>query len=263
MLPRKAFKKNSAMLMFCLALSACATQPWQEAEQRYQDWAKETGAVKVFSVHKQRTLDELGAFDFDRRFYIYETLDEIANKLEKSPKRTVLKKVRTNTFEKFPILELWDRDLDGQPDQFVYFHEKGNIHAFGFIFDLNKDGRVDYLVLNGGPMFTKELFYWMNYHWIDSNYDGKVDIKVNNAVNLETGKWPPKLGLTVWVYDSDFDGYIDKAEYLSEGIAKPVPEKEGILTVNWSLQDIRVAVGKDRLGDFETKILADVNAAMR
>jgi hypothetical protein len=258
------FKKNLTVLILGLALSACATQPGQEAKQRYQDWAKETETVKVFFVHKQRTLDELGAFDFDRRFYIYETLDEIANKLWKSPKRTIVKKTKIEEHGEVAILELSDRDLDGQPDMFAFLsEEEGDTQDFGFLFDLNKDGRADYLVFNGGPMFTKELeIYWMNYHWIDSNYDGRIDIKVNNAVALDASKLPQK-GLTAWLYDSDFDGYTDKAEYIGVGITRAVEEKEGTLTVNWLLKDISIDVGKDPMGEGLTLLLANINAAIQ
>lgn len=268
--------KLSLAFSLVLLLSACTTQSWQEASQRYEDWVKGTStskpkdtpkdveAVKVMSVHKKRTLDELGNFDFGRRLYIYETLDEIANKLWKSPTTTILTKKNIDTFEKFPILELIDRDLDGQPDQFAYVAEEGgSTQEFGFFFDLNKDGRVDYLVFNGGPMFTQELkFYWMNYHWIDSNNDGRVDMKVNNAVSLEAGKQPSKPDLTVWLYDIDLDGKIDAAEYLGEGIVKPVPQNDGVLSVNWFMRDRSIPVGKESIADLENKILADINEAV-
>jgi len=257
-------KKNLTVFILGLTLTACATQPGQEAEQRYIDLAQETEAVKVFSVHKQRTLDELGTFAFDRRFYIYETLDEIANKLWTSPKSTIVKKTRIEEHGEVGILQLSDRDLDGQPDMFALLPAEGDdTQDFGFLFDLNKDGRADYLVFNGGPMFTKESeFYWMNYHWIDSNYDGQIDIMVNNAVAQDASKSPQK-GLTAWLYDSDFDGYTDKAEYMGVGITKAVEEKEGVLTVNWLLEDISIDVGKDPMGEGLTLLLADINAAIQ
>jgi len=257
------YKLNQYLLAAILTIFAvgCATT---QSEPITAASNVKTEDVKVFSVHKQRTLDELGAFDFDRRFYIYQALDEIANKLKESPKYTIVKKTRIGEDGSGAILELSDRDLDGQPDEFAFRPAEGaHTQDYGFMFDLNKDGRSDYLIFSGGPMITKEFeFYWMNYHWIDSNYDGRIDIKVNNAVAID-GSESAQKGLTAWLYDSDFDGYTDKAEYIGVGIMKAVEEKEGTLTVNWLLEDRRINVGKDPAGEGLNQILAYINAAIQ
>ncbi len=64
----------------------------------------------------------------------------------------------------------------------------------------------------------------MNYHLIDSNYDGKIDIMVYGVV-LDGGCLDEKV--RAWLYDTDFDGIIDKAEYLGPGVEMPIPETEG------------------------------------
>ena len=251
-------KKNLTVLILGLTLSACATQPGQEAE--------DTEAAKVFSLHKKKTLDELGHFDFDNRLYIHETLNEMAYRLYKTPYSMIVKNTTIEREGGVSTLVLRDRDIDGQPDQFAYLPEgESDTMDFGFLFDLNKDGHADYLVFNGGPLFTKEFkFLWMNYHWIDSNYDGQVDILVNNAVTLDDEEKSPQKGLTAWLYDSDFDGYIDKAEYLSAGFIEPVPEKDGVLTVNWFLQDQEIIIGENEwIKGLSSVVLKDINAILQ
>ena len=230
--------------------------------------AKDTEAAKVFYLHKKKTLDELSHFDFDNRLYIYQTMDEMVYRLYKTPYNAIVKNTtieREGAFS-FSTLVLRDRDADGQPDQFIYLPEGENDSMdFGFLFDLNKDGRADYLVFNGGPMATEEgKFLWMNYHWIDSNYDGRVDILVNNAVTLDGEETHPQKGLTAWMYDSDFDGYIDTAEYLSAGFVKPVPVKDGVLVVNWVLQDQKIVIGEGEwVKNLSSVVLKDINANLQ
>ena len=51
-----------------------------------------------------------------------------------------------------------DRDGDGKADEFIFFQKKGeNVQDFGFIFDLDNNGRIDYIVFNGGVCFTKDF----------------------------------------------------------------------------------------------------------
>lgn len=202
----------------------------------------ETEAIRTYSVYKQKTLDELGPFAFERRLYVYQTMDALASQLAKSGKGSLLKKERTKAsggfFEKFPILELVDKDLDGKADQFCYLPIKGGYSAeWGIVFDQNHDGKIDYLVFNGGPLglITKdkklERMVWQNYHWIDSNYDGKVDIFVySNNIDLDGDKSLDE-GVSGWVYDTDFDGLIDRAEYLGDGFQQPAEKKEGYFII--------------------------------
>ncbi len=108
-------------------------------------------------LRKEATTEKLETFKFNERKNIYQTLDELANRLRASRKYTVLIRKETNSFEDFPILELVDRDGDGKADMFVYVTKSGELpkgypfrgsQEFGFIFDLNKDGKIDYVVFN-------------------------------------------------------------------------------------------------------------------
>jgi hypothetical protein len=231
----------------------------------------ESQNIRALPVHKERTIDVLGPFDFERRVYIHETMDGLAKQLWGSGKRCVLKSEKTKGsgkfFETFPILELADKDLDGKADQFAYLTEKGNdSREFGFVFDLNRDGKVDYIVFNGGllPVITKDKklkkLVWHNYHWIDSNYDGRVDIQVyTNYIDLDGDKSPDEA-ISGWVYDTDFDGLIDKAEYLGDGFQQPAEKKEEFFV-------IKTPFGEDKWGPeegfhFADMMLSDINSLM-
>lgn len=154
------------------------------------------------------------------------------------------------------------REFDGKPDMFATPPPQGDKQDFGFLFDLNKDGQVDYVVFNGGPIFYEDTeFYWMNYHWIDSNYDGRIDIAVNNAVSLGARKSLPQKGLTAWIYDSNFDGYADSAGYLGGGITEVIEEENGTLTVNYFTDEKSISIGKEPI--FESKVMDIINAAIK
>lgn len=262
-------RQELPILFFILTVAACSTQSWQEASQNYEDWIKSTAgdkgihAAKAISAYKRKMLGEIDGFEYEERLQIYQTVDGIADRLRKSPESRDITNTSSQFGEKTMSLRLLDRDLDRVPDQFAYLQAgERSTQEFGFMFDLNKDGRMDYLVFNGGPAITSEAkMYWMNYHWIDSNYDGKVDIKVNNAVSPDSGRLPDS-GITAWIYDSDFDGYADKAEYLGPGIVEPIRENNGILTVNWFHNDRNIVIGADLIGEDQNRILADINAAL-
>lgn len=218
--------------------------------------------VREVAVYKQEALDELGPFTYEKRMYFLRTLDGMANQLVKSRTYSVVKKEGSRkVFKDFTILELVDRDLDGKPDQFAYESGKRQkTDEFGIMFDLNRDGKVDYLVFNGGLAFTKDFkkAAWFNYHWIDSNYDGRIDISVyNNCVSLDGDSFYDE-GVSAWAYDTDFDGFVDKAEYLGDNFQKPVEKGEGSFFV------IRAFLGKMEVEDFglQSMILSDINSLM-
>ena len=152
----------------------------------------------------------------DNKLYVYETIDYRSHTLRTSKTVEKLYASKTTTMPEHPYLAILDSDHDGAPDQFVYQEVKGKPSVeFGFLFDLNKDGKVDYFVFNGGPMMNKDLkrIMWMNYHVLDSNFDGRIDILVYNDIDLN-GDHEADNGVTAWIYDNNFDGSIDSAEYL-------------------------------------------------
>ncbi len=207
---------------------------------------------------------EIGPFQFEKRLYIYEAVDKIANRLLKSSLYKVLKEKRTGTFKDYPILKLVDRDGDGKADEFLYFPEKGErTQEFGFIFDLNGDGKIDYIVFNGGPLFSKDFkkMIWMNYHWIDSNYDGKQDIFVYNDVDLDGDGFFDE-GITAWIYDRDFNGTVDEDEYLGRDFSKLIEKKDGILIVKTALREYKWKTDDKGVFSHGDKIFSDINSML-
>jgi hypothetical protein len=209
-------------------------------------------------LHKEATPDKLGILEFNERKHSYETFDELANRLRASPSYVVLKKKEIIIDGDMYILELADRDGDGKADSFAYTPKKGGgTQDFGFIFDLNKDGKIDYIVFNQGLAITKDMKpYWSKYHWIDSNFDGKIDIHVLPTIDLDGDKFPDK-GVTAWIFDIDFDGDVDKVEYWGEDFQKPVEKTKGIFIIKaWTGKS---KVGKDYFSTM-SKRLSEINS---
>ena len=128
---------------------------------------------------------------------------------------------------------------------------------FGFIFDLNKDGKIDYIVFNQGLAMTKDIKpYWSKYHWIDSNFDGKIDIHVIPTVDLDGDGFPDE-GVTAWIYDTNFDGDVDKAEYLGKDFQKPIEKTEGGFIIKAWTGEFKA--GKDYFSG-KSKILSAINS---
>jgi hypothetical protein len=177
------------------------------------------------SAFKQNTLNEFDSFDFQKRFYVYEKINEIANLSlkHKSPK-VVLKTKPING----SVFVVFDSDDDGLADAFA---AHPGYQDFGFLFDLNKDCKMDYLILNGGIVPSKDFkAFWFNFHWIDSNNDGKIDIYVENDIDLDGDKLLDN-GITAWIYDNDFDGKIDKAEYIGKDFKKRIEMTNGAFVI--------------------------------
>ena len=156
------------------------------------------------------------------------------------------------------VLELIDKDGDGKAEEFVIYPDTQD---FGFMFDLNKDGKIDYIVFNQGLAMTKDMkkFYWSKYHWIDSNFDGKIDIHVIPTIDLDGDKFPDE-GVTAWIYDTNFDGDVDKAEYLGKDFQKPIENTEGVFIIKeWGIESKK---GKDYFPGM-SKILSYINSMYR
>ncbi len=180
---------------------------------------------------KRQAIASVAANGFEHRESTKKELDKVYSIYWNSPKLNKIHQNKTmNTGEFFklvPIFTLIDRDGDGKADQFSYSKTKQDKDSkeFGFIYDLNKDGKIDYLVFYGGSVMTKELkLHWFNYHFIDSNFDNKFDIYVNNgAIDLNNDGLIDDKNISAWVYDRDFDGKIDSAEYLGTKTPLPIP----------------------------------------
>ena len=64
--------------------------------------------------------------------------------------------------------------------------------------------------------------FWATHQFIDRNGDGAFDIYVVNG--------GPELSAPTdseWIYDDDFDGRIDRAERIIDGVVQPLADAEG------------------------------------
>ncbi|MBI4738043.1 hypothetical protein HY772_00495 [Candidatus Woesearchaeota archaeon] len=161
-------------------------------------WPEYSGAIPF----AQKEVDSIGEFKWDQRLQIYNRVNGIAFSLMAIKNLSLLKEGKSKVMEgsSTPVIALYDKDSDGKVDTFAHLAVgETSSMDFGFIFDLNHDGKMDYVVFNGGPFPTKDMrMTWMNYHQIDSNYDGKIDIVIYN-VDLDGDKltkastWGPGL----------------------------------------------------------------------
>lgn len=148
-----------------------------------------------------------------------------------------LKKGNFATFKDFPMLTLEDRDGDGKADFYSYDRRdrSGMTQEFGAFFDLNGDSRPDWIVYYGGLFFTKNMKLLMWYHSaIDTNGDGRFDVRVYGAIDLD-GDGLPDEDATAWVYDTNYDGLVDKGEYIVDGRVIPIKPENGVLQLHYLL----------------------------
>ena len=82
----------------------------------------------------------------------------------------------TRTIMGFPHLVLEARGRGAKPDFYVYLPspDGGQTQEFGAFFDRNGDGRIDWLVFNGGTLLAAgPTIAWWTHHVIDRNGDGR------------------------------------------------------------------------------------------
>jgi hypothetical protein len=253
MMKHGAFVIIAVIILF---VGGCATP-----RTRQIGWPEYSGPIPFV----QEEVDAIGQFSWDRRLQIRNGIDGVAFQLLTIGKSSPMKEGKSKLMEgsSTPTIVVYDKDLDGKADAFANLAVgETSTLDFSFIFDLNHDGLMDYVVFNGGPLPTKDMkLCWMNYHYIDSNYDGKVDIIVYN-VDLDGDRFLDE-NVWAWLYDTDFDGTIDKGEYLGPGIELPVLETEGSFL-------IKSATGEKRLLEKDLQaglaslstLLSEVNALL-
>jgi hypothetical protein len=202
------------------------------AAQRRLAWPEYDGPVPFV----QKEVDAIGKFTYERRIQIRENLNDIAFRLLRIPWPEPLKT------EKYPgsatTIAVYDKDSDGRADMFATDASRST-QNFWFIFDLNHDSRTDYAIFNGGVWLDKSMgSHWYNYHYVDSNNDGKVDILIYTADPDGDKFFNEDVG--AWLYDSDHDGKIDKGEYLGRDDAESIPEEDGTFLVKESPGELQL-----------------------
>ena len=193
------------------------------------------GTVQTdLSRYKNRTLSRIDPRDAKRRWDAYRAIGGVFDRLWRQPAaRTVVKSGEYPTLERFPLLQLEDRDGDGKAEFFAYLPPDGSdrTQEFGAFFDLDHDGRSDWIVFYGGVLFTKKMksFVW-HHHGIDTNGDGQFDIRVYGAIDMD-GDGLPEENATAWLYDVDHDGLVDKAEHIIGGRVSAIEPDDGVLNL--------------------------------
>lgn len=185
-------------------------------------------------------------------------------KLKKPDKYILLKVYNTKSLEN-PILPTRDYVMD-----------------WGYVYDRNGDGKIDYVAYNVGPMPFKQKDFPEDYpkggqslnlsdiellfksmrllftHWADDNYDGKVDAVVFEAVDPERN-WVE--GWTA-VRSTKYDGTVDVGWYFKEDInvREKDAERTGTGFKTRRIPGIEPVFGPGELAH-KTKILTMFNEA--
>ncbi len=196
------------------------------------------GQQTGLSRFKERKLSQVDLGDTKRRWEAYQAIDEVFGRLWLHPvSRTPLKGAEYETFKDYPNLELEDRDGDGKAEFFAYLgpDKSSRTQEFGTFFDINRDGRTDWVVFYGGILFNNKMkqFLW-HHHSIDTNGDGQFDIRVYGAIDMDGDGFPEEKA-TTWVYDLDHDGLVDKAEHIVGGRVTQIEPKDGVLQLRYML----------------------------
>lgn len=150
-----------------------------------------------------------------------------------------LRRSTVSTLAPLTQLELEDRDRDGKADFFAYYPEGGSrrTQEFGAFFDLNRDGRPDWMVYYGGMLATKAMdFYAWYHHAVDTNGDGRFDLRIYEAIDLD-GDSMPEREASAWLFDIDSDGLADKALRVDRGNGKAIAtDKDGLVQMGYLLE---------------------------
>jgi hypothetical protein len=177
----------------------------------------------------------MGPYDERRRWQTYIAMSELFDRVWLHPQsRRVLRKGKASS-AKGLIVELEDRDEDGRAEFYAYLPPDGSKETqdFGAFFDLNGDGRPDWIAFHGGSAFTKKAkLFWWHQHGIDTNGDGRFDLRVVEMIDTDGDGFPEK-GATAWVYDTDHDGFVDKAEHIVNGRIRAIKPEDGVLPLGW------------------------------
>jgi hypothetical protein len=100
----------------------------------------------------------------------------------------------------------------------------------------------------------------MKYHLKESNADGNKEIFVYNGVNLTEENFYDE-GVSAWIYDKNFDGIFEEAEYIGKNFIKPIELKDGKFLIKSAMGEVTFDEKKDL--SLWTKVINDIDALNR
>jgi hypothetical protein len=247
--------KNLVMILSLVCiLASCQQQPSIDIE-----YLKEQKNLANLPLNKQKTLDKIGPFKFEQRVSIHDSLTKLTKQLLWSKQYKKLKSVPSKDPKKQYVTVLTDKDGDNKADLITYSNGDSSI----YIYDLNKDGKVDYIVYflemaSLGLTKDQNKIVMNFFHWIDSNYDGKIDILVYPSIDLDGDGFQDE-GVYAWLYDSSGDGRIDKAEHAGAHIQQSIDADNGVFKIK-SLNMKEIDIGNAGALKAFSGALADINS---
>ena len=198
---------------------------------------KESIARNYYRYNLNRIIEHIVPHRNDMRAKLFMDMDTLPFLIFNQVDAAIVK-VETFAFDgEKRTMEFYDLDKDGRADEFHILTKEGKPSPdFGFLYDLNQDSIVDYIVFWGGFMISHDaqIFKW-NYHWIDSDYDGRIDA-ITNSVLVMPGDKNPDPHYLLWVMDNNRDGKPEVAEiiHLTDGKATPINLEGG----KWHYKDM-------------------------
>lgn len=170
--------------------------------------------IKDYKKAKENSIQN-APLTINNRIGFYQSMDKIPRIVWGKIKPDFISKKRFTLENQNYWIAFYDFDNDANADQFVIQTLEGKelTSEFGFLYDLNQDGKVDYIIYNGGTMMDKNNdFYYFFYHWIDTDFDGIVDALAYNIIVYQ-GDTLPDARKVLWVMDTDKNGKPDLVDY--------------------------------------------------
>ena len=181
--------------------------------------------ISKYTTAKAKISEELVPFNMENRAELHKSMDSLPRIVWGKVKRDLINKKNHTLNNNSYMMAFYDLDNDSLMDQFVLQTIEGKEmqQEFGFPYDLNKDGKIDYIIYNGGTAIsnTNEIYYYF-YHWIDTDYDGKIDAVANNII-VQQDSPQPDPRIILWIMDRNADGKPDYIDFIDAQNGKITP----------------------------------------
>jgi len=228
-----------------------------------QVMAEKKPSVKEYRQAMNNLYTSFSHFDIDRRIQLYQTVEKITRIAWEGLQSKFINKRSVSLSQGRYEMAFYDFDKDHLPDQFRLSTEEGKAmpQDFGFIYDLNQDKRFDYIVYFGGSMITNDgdINYYF-YHWLDTDYDGKIDA-VANAIFIHPKETRPDPERIFWVMDLDKNGKPDHVDFteIKSGEKIQLTPEDGIWHYNTLFGAKEIDAAKEGYFDAYSEYLEAIN----